>query len=1121
MMQAFIAPLAELAEYQEILQKRRKEKGILQIAGCVNSQKTHLMYALGDGFSYKIIVFSSEEKAQKAYEEYRFLDSGVLYYPARDLLFYHADIKGNYLMKQRMEVIRSMVTRQKNQEITVITTMDAFLDGLSPAEEIVSKRIQISSGDTVDFTKLQERLSGLGYAREVQIEGPGQFAVRGGILDIFPLTEEIPVRVELWGDEVDSIRTFDVESQRSIENLQKIEIYPAAELQSQKKQSFLEYFPTEESILFLDEPQRLIEKANEIEEEFQESVRKREEAGLEETQELTVYPVLEILNRINQFYGVAFTALEGKCRGLKIRETDYIQTKGVNPYNNSFEMLTRDLKRLKRNQYRVILLSGSRTRAKRLAEDLRDYDLSSFYSEDMDREVQPGEIMVAYGHVTQGYEYPMLKFMVISETDIFGRQKKKKRRKLYEGQKIQSFSELKVGDYVVHENHGLGIYQGIEKIEVDKITKDYMKISYAGGSSLYILATQLDLIQKYAGADAKKPKLNKLGSNQWTKTKNQVRGAVRQIARDLVELYAARQQENGYQYEPDTVWQKEFEEMFPFEETDDQLQAIADTKQDMESKKIMDRLICGDVGYGKTEIAIRAAFKAIQDGKQVVYLVPTTILAQQHYNTFVQRMKEFPVRVDLLCRFRTPAQQKKTTEDLKKGLVDILIGTHRVLSKDVEFKDLGLLIIDEEQRFGVTHKEKIKKLRENVDVLTLTATPIPRTLHMSLIGIRDMSVLEEAPMDRMPIQTYVMEYNDEMVREAIQRELDRDGQVYYVYNRVSDIAEIADHVQKLVPDATVAFAHGQMAEHELENIMYDFINGDIDVLVSTTIIETGLDISNANTMIIHDADRLGLSQMYQLRGRVGRSNRMAYAFLLYRRDKLLKEVAEKRLAAIREFTDLGSGFKIAMRDLEIRGAGNLLGAEQHGHMEAVGYDLYCKMLNEAVKQLKGGTEEEIYTTVMDLNVDAYIPNSYIPNEHQKLDIYKRIAGIEDEEEMDDMLEELIDRFGDVPRKVQQLLQIAGLKALAHSAYVTAVEQKGEEFRFTMYEKAKVNPQKIPPLIQSYRGNLVFKAEAVPYFVYYKKGRNKKEKDETVLELVKKLLNDIKSLLEEKKDVIMK
>ena len=533
----------------------------------------------------------------------------------------------------------------------------------------------------------------------------------------------------------------------------------------------------------------------------------------------------------------------------------------------------------------------------------------------------------------------------------------------------------------------------------------------------------------------------------------------------------------------------------------------------MESHKIMDRLICGDVGFGKTEIAIRAAFKAVQEGKQVVYLVPTTILAQQHYNTFAQRMKEFPVRVDLLCRFRTSTEQKKTVEDLKKGLVDVIIGTHRVLSKDVQFKDLGLLIIDEEQRFGVTHKEKIKKLRENVDVLTLTATPIPRTLHMSLIGIRDMSVLEEAPMDRMPIQTYVMEYDDEMVREAIERELSRDGQVYYVYNRVSDIADVAGRIQKLVPDANVTFAHGQMNERQLENIMYDFINGEIDVLVSTTIIETGLDISNANTMIIHDADKMGLSQLYQLRGRVGRSNRMAYAFLFYRRDKLLKEVAEKRLAAIREFTDLGSGFKIAMRDLEIRGAGNLLGAEQHGHMEAVGYDLYCKMLGEAVKQEKGELDEDVFTTTMDLNVDAYIPDAYIPNEFQKLDIYRRIASISGEEEMDDMVEELIDRFGDIPKKVQQLLQIAALKALAHEAGVIGVEQKQDEIKMIMYENAKVVPDRIPKLIQMYGNSLVFKPENPPYFLYQKRGRNKKEKDMDTLELVKKLLNDIKSLLE--------
>ena len=668
---------------------------------------------------------------------------------------------------------------------------------------------------------------------------------------------------------------------------------------------------------------------------------------------------------------------------------------------------------------------------------------------------------------------------------------------------------------MVHENHGLGIYQGIEKIEVDKISKDYMKISYAKGGNLYIPATQLDLIQKYAGSDSKKPKLNRLGTQEWTKTKAKVRGAVKEIAKDLVELYAARQNQDGFVYGEDTVWQKEFEEMFPYEETEDQLLAINAVKKDMESHKIMDRLICGDVGYGKTEIAIRAAFKAVQENKQEVYLVPTTILAQQHYNTFCQRMKDFPVRVDLMCRFRTPAQQRDTIQNLKRGLVDIVVGTHRVLSDDIEYKDLGLLIIDEEQRFGVQHKEKIKKLKKNVDVLTLTATPIPRTLHMSLIGIRDMSVLEEAPQDRLPIQTYVMEYNDEMVREAIERECARNGQVYYVYNRVEDIAEVTAHIQKLVPELNVSFAHGQMKEHELEKIMYDFINGDIDVLVSTTIIETGLDISNVNTMIIHDADRLGLSQLYQLRGRVGRSGRMAYAFLLYRKDKLLKEIAEKRLAAIREFTDLGSGFKIAMRDLEIRGAGNLLGAEQHGHMEAVGYDMYCKMLNEAVKHLKGElSEEDTFTTALDVNVDAYIPDSYIPNEYHKLDIYKRIAAIESEEEMDDMIEELIDRFGDIPKKVELLLEVARLKNLAHQAYVTEVTQKGVTYTFRMYEKAKIHVERIPDLLKQFPEDLSFKADVSdPKFIYQRKKKTKRGEVENPIEVVKKVLIGIKGLLD--------
>lgn len=1117
-MKALLAPLEELADYQEIRRERDKGSGLIRITGCVNSQKTHLMYALGDGCEYRVIVFSSEEKARKAYEECRLFSDRVYLYPARDLLFYYADIKGNLLTDRRMEVLRALIEKEDGESVTVITTMDAFLDGLAAPEEIAGQKITLAGGDVVDLPELEIRLAEMRYERVVQIEGPGQFAVRGGIIDVFPLTGDLPVRIELWGDEIDSIRSFDVESQRSVENLEDVTIYPASEnwKEGLRTVSFLEYFPREQTGLFLDEPQRLQEMSEETEQEYFRSRENRGQesegkTGVSEQVRLVVYQTKDMIGKMNTYRGIAATTLESRCGLFKIRKTYSIQAKGVNPYNSSFELLTRDLKQLKRSGYRVILLSGSRTRAKRLAEDLRDYDLSSFYSDDMERTVKPGEIMVSCGYAAEGYEYPMLKFMVISETDIFGRRKKKKRRRRYEGQKIRDFAELKPGDYVVHENHGIGIYQGIEKIEVDKTTRDYMKISYADNGVLYIPVAQMDLIQKYAGADARKPKLNKLGTVQWGRTKSQVKKAVREVAEDLVKLYAARQHADGFVYGPDTVWQKEFEEMFPFEETEDQIQAIEDTKHDMESTKIMDRLICGDVGYGKTEIAIRAAFKAVQEGKQVVYLVPTTILAQQHYNTFVQRLKDFPVRIDLLCRFRSSYQQKKTVEDLKKGLVDIVIGTHRVLSADVGFKDLGLLIIDEEQRFGVTHKEKIKKLRENVDVLTLTATPIPRTLHMSLIGIRDMSVLEEAPQDRMPIQTYVIEYNDEVVREAIERELARGGQVYYVYNRVSDIADVAGRISRLLPEANVSYAHGQMRERQLEDIMYDFINGDIDVLVSTTIIETGLDIPNANTMIIQDADRFGLSQLYQLRGRVGRSNRMAYAFLLYRRDKLLKEVAEKRLSAIREFTDLGSGIKIAMRDLEIRGAGNLLGEAQSGHMEAVGYDLYCKMLNEAVLKLKGGEEAEIFQTTIDINTDAYIPDAYIRNENQKLDIYKRIAAIENEEDMDDMTEELIDRFGDIPKNVQQLLHIAALKNLAHAAYVTSVEQKGDSIRFVMYEKAKIDPAGIPSMLAAYGRDLVFRTEDPPFFLYRRAGRSGRDVQENVLDTVKRILEDIRGL----------
>ena len=1192
-------PLLELQEYDNLVQALKSGKGPLQVTGTLDSQKVHLMYELGEAsaFAWKLVVTYDDTRAKEIYDDFRSFTSQVWLYPAKDLLFYSADIHGNLMTRQRIAVLRRLM---EDREGVVVTTMDGLMDHLLPLKYLREQSITVESGQVIDLDAWKERLIAMGYERVAQVDGMGQFSIRGGIVDIFPLTEEVPVRIELWDDEVDSIRTFDLESQRSVEQLESITIYPAAEvvlsgdqlaagirrlekeektyekaLREQHKPeeahrihtiieelrngldegwriggldayiryfcpdtvSFLEYFPQGESVIYLDEPARLKEKGETVELEFRESMVHRLEKGyLLPGQTGLLYPAAEVLARMQKPFAVMLTGLDQKLPGMKVNQKFSIDVKNVNSYQNSFEILIKDLTRWKKEGYRVILLSPSRTRASRLASDLREYDLRAYCPDVRETDsgngggdntgspdsgnpvavnaaankVRPGEILVTYGNLHRGFEYPLLKFVFITEGDMFGVEKKRKRRKKtnYQGKAIQSFTELSVGDYVVHEEHGLGIYKGIEKVERDKVIKDYIKIEYGDGGNLYLPATRLESIQKYAGAEAKKPKLNKLGGAEWNKTKTRVRGAVQEIAKDLVKLYAARQEKAGFQYGPDTVWQREFEELFPYDETDDQMDAIDAVKKDMESRKIMDRLICGDVGYGKTEVALRAAFKAVQDSKQVVYLVPTTILAQQHYNTFVQRMKDFPVRVDMLSRFCTPARQKRTLEDLRKGMVDIVIGTHRVLSKDMQFKDLGLLIIDEEQRFGVAHKEKIKHLKENVDVLTLTATPIPRTLHMSLAGIRDMSVLEEPPVDRTPIQTYVMEYNEEMVREAINRELARNGQVYYVYNRVTDIDEVAGRVQALVPDAVVTFAHGQMREHELERIMADFINGEIDVLVSTTIIETGLDIPNANTMIIHDADRMGLSQLYQLRGRVGRSNRTSYAFLMYKRDKLLREEAEKRLQAIREFTELGSGIKIAMRDLEIRGAGNVLGAEQHGHMEAVGYDLYCKMLNQAVLALKGETlEEDSYETVVECDIDAYIPGRYIKNEYQKLDIYKRISAIETEEEYMDMQDELMDRFGDIPHSVENLLKIAAIRALAHRAYVTEVVINRQEVRLTMHQKAKLQVEKIPDLVRSYKGDLKLVPGDVPSFHYV----DRRNKNQDSLEMMGKAEEILKSM----------
>ena len=1174
-METLFAPLGELEEYDQLIRGINQGEFPVQLIGCMDTQESHMIYGTGRDKRIRLVITHNEVRAKELVEDLKLYDHDVMYYPAKDFIFYSADVHGQAIVKERLKVIKRLLEKEP---LTVVTTLDGGMDYCLPFERYQENRIHVAEEEILDLEEFKKNLVAIGYENTGQVQKEGEFSVRGGIIDVFPLTEECPYRIELWGDEVDGIRRIDVERQRSVETVSEIEIYPATEIfleedrilegmhrmeeemqtcvrqfedEGKKEEasrlrqsvanfretyevyhglvnlesyvsyftknvsSFFDYFKGEDVCVYLDEPARCIEKGEAVEYEFRESMVSRLEKGYilpGQMEVLFSLPVL--LKKLSELPLLLMTALDMKVKEFNVRHKYNFQIQAAPSYNNNFSLLAKDILRLKKNGYRVLVLSASGTRAERLCQDLQDYEIPAFYSRDLSHELLPGEVMIGKGTLRKGFEYPNLRFVVMTEGDIFGgvKKKRKKRVKRYEGAAIHSFNDLKIGDYVVHENHGLGIYEGIEKIEVDHITKDYLKVAYAGGSNLYIPATSLEVLQKYAGSDAAKvPKLNKLNSPEWKKTKTRVKGAVKEIAQELVDLYAKRQAKQGHAFEKDTVWQREFEEVFPYEETEDQLHAIEDTKKDMESIKAMDRLICGDVGYGKTEIAIRAAFKAVMDGKQVAVLVPTTILAGQHYNTFVQRMRDYSVEVGMLSRLRTPKENRETVEKLRKGAIDIVIGTHRLLAKDVVYKDLGLLIVDEEQRFGVTHKEKLKQLKNDIDVLTLTATPIPRTLHMSLVGIRDMSVLEEPPVDRMPIQTFVMEKNDEIVREAILRELGRGGQVYYVYNRVANMDIIAGEVQKLVPEAIVAYAHGQMNERELERTMFAFVNGEIDVLVSTTIVETGLDIPNVNTIIIDEADKLGLSQLYQLRGRVGRSNRTAYAFLMYKRDKMLKEVAEKRLAAIKEFTELGSGFKISMRDLEIRGAGNLLGARQHGHMEAVGYDLYCKMLNEAVKRLKGEkVENDEFETNIDLKMDAFIPADYIPNEFQKLDVYKRIAEIETEPERDDMVDELIDRFGEPPQSVCNLLEIALLKAKAHDAYITTIMEKANQIRITMFPQAKVATAKIPDLLAAYQGKLRFVPETTPYFVY-------QQKEEPLLRQLSELVNEMQKIKEEENE----
>lgn len=1132
-MEVLRAPFRNSALYLQCQEAMAKDKMPIEINGTDGFARYYTIDNLSAG-KKRLIVTYSEDRAKEILDEYSFFDNEILYYPAKDALFYSADIHGGTILRQRMEVVKNIL---EGTVTTVVVSIDGLLNKVVPLSEIQSHILHFEAGDVLNLDKIKKELVSLGYERNVQVETVGQFAIRGGILDIFPTSSECPYRIELFGDEIDGIRSFDVDSQRSIENINELDVYPAAEmilddnriedgmkkiskehkvfakkLKSEFKtesyarinrqveglkeelqnfhgtmgvDSYIEYFYDElnsffdympkDTLFFVDGPEQVEDRAKACELEFRESMVNRMEGGyILPGQADILYGYREILGKIANRQTFLMSSLKKQESIFEPKTTFYFQSKTVPSYHYNFEMLLKDMKQWKKESYRIVLFCPSATRGERLATDLQDREIGCFFQKDKDRILADKEMMITNGRLKTGFSIPEIKLVVLTEGDLFGQKKTKRKLKKkahYSGEKIKSFDDLNVGDYVVHENHGIGIYRGIEKIEVDKITKDYISVEYAGGSKLFVLASQLDLIQKYSSKDGAKPKINKLGGNEWKKTKSHVKSQVQILAKDLVELYAARQAKEGYAYSADTIWQREFEELFPYEETDDQMKAIQETKQDMESKKVMDRLICGDVGFGKTEIAIRAAFKAVQDGKQVAYLVPTTILAQQHYNTFVERMQDYPVRIGMMSRFVSPKEQRQNIEDLKKGQLDIIIGTHRLLSKDMDYRNLGLLIIDEEQRFGVSHKEKIKKMKKDVDVLTLTATPIPRTLHMSLVGIRDMSLLEEAPVDRKAIQTYVLEYNEELIKEAVAREMARGGQVYYVYNRVNDIEDVAGRLSKLMPDVRVTFAHGQMREKDLEDVMMAFINKDIDVLVTTTIIETGLDIPNVNTMIIHDADTFGLSQLYQLRGRVGRSAKTGYAFLMYKRDKMLKEVAEKRLTAIREFSDLGSGFRISMRDMEIRGAGSLLGTQQSGHMAAVGYDLYCKMLNEEVLRQKGETVEEDFDTTIELPIDAYIPSTYVKNEMIKLELYKRISAVWTKEDYEDMVDELTDRFGDPTIEVMNLLQVAMIKSMAHEAWITLISYKNKQVFIQMRPDTHVKVEMLEDFLTKYQNNI--------------------------------------------------
>ena len=1083
------------------------------IAGLTGSARTLLLASVFEQTKRpQLIVTNNLFQAQKLYDDLIGLigEQSVYLYPVNELISSEIAVASPEMRGQRIEVLNYWSEKQTGIVITPI----AGLRRLLPPKEIWCQcQLHFKVGDEIDVEEKLDKLVQAGFQRSEMVSSPGQFSLRGGIIDIYPLTEEMPLRIELFDTEVDSIRFFDVDTQRSQKQLNEINIGPAQEVimyeehfrrgaenlkqglssslakinDAKVKESMLEQISYEIELLsgknsfegmykymslYYDEATTLIDYLPNNGVVFIDEISRVQEMGVsldkEEAEwqttlvgqgavisDLKMSKHLEEIIEETKVPFLYFSLFLRHVPNTSPKNIINFNSKTMQNFHGQLNLLKNEVERWTKAQYKVAIVAQDKERAKRIDHILEDYKIEAIVV-DGDTDLITGSCQILIGQLSGGFELPLQKLIVITEEEVFTKKAKrpKRKQKLSNAERIKNYSELKVGDLVVHINHGIGKYLGIKTLEINGIHKDYMHITYAGNDKLYVPVEQIDQVQKYVGSEDKEPKIYALGGSDWKKVKKKVQSSVEDIADDLIKLYAEREASVGYAFSEDGPEQREFETSFPYEETEDQIRCIEEIKEDMERERPMDRLLCGDVGYGKTEVAIRAAFKAIMDGKQVAFLVPTTILAQQHYETIRERFAEHPINIGLLSRFRTRKEQNETLKGLKSGVVDIAIGTHRLLSKDVQYKDLGLLIIDEEQRFGVTHKEKIKQLKANVDVLTLTATPIPRTLHMSMLGVRDLSVIETPPENRFPVQTYVVEFNEALVREAIERELSRGGQVYFLYNRVEEIAQMADRISMLVPDAKISFAHGKMNETELETVIIDFLEGNSDVLVTTTIIETGVDIPNVNTLIVYNADKMGLSQLYQLRGRVGRSNRVAYSYFTYQKDKVLTEVAEKRLQAIKEFTELGSGFKIAMRDLSIRGAGNLLGAQQHGFIASVGFDMYSQMLKDAIEERKGNKTEQVKQNEVeiDLNVDAYIPESYIVDSKQKIDMYKRFKSIQSEDDIIDLQSEMIDRFGDFPKEVNYLFKISAIKLLSSEEGIQSITENNHQCSILLAEK---------------------------------------------------------------------